>query len=673
MGKDIEWLREQYPPLKDSIPGLRHHATGELCGPCPKCGGTDRLIVNTKQDRFWCRVCGEKGDRLDHAAWQEGTDIAGLFKKHGPAEEKCGVLDFNPNFNDPSAVSENPKINSDDFPTDDKIAEFTERNDARTKREPGPEHLDYIRKRGFEVALPYLKKNGLIGFESADKDGPSRLVFALKTPDGKIVGLQLIYIDGPPKRNVKGSKIKYGSFFLPGPNNNSPTVICESIIDAISAVLAYDCNAIAVLSSTVVNKIQSMDIAIPILFFDGDEAGRKATDQAAAILPYAKAVDWNQAPKGAKDINDLWRGGHQETIVRMIETAQPVSSSGVETFSLNQFALNGAAHAMEEQMLEDKFVLGSMAIYGQSTVFYGGPNVGKTLLTLWMLIKKIKAKEIIGGDVYYINADDNYKGLVFKLKLAEKYGFMMLAPGHKDFKPELLPKYLMTLIKNNSAKGIILILDTVKKFTDLMKKDKASEFGECVRQFISHGGTVLMLAHINKHRDENKKVVYSGTTDLIDDADCAYTIDIYDEDFSIRTVRFENIKSRGDVAREALYRYDYEDKTPYYDRLASVEEVSDDEHKQIEKTRSMKKKAESNYTAIQAIMDSIEDGITQKTALIDAVRERCGLSRAKVAKALEDHTGSNPDDYQYWHLDIADKNAHVYALNWGTAIEKLKG
>ena len=74
-------------------------------------------------------------------------------------------------------------------------------------------------------------------------------------------------------------------------------------------------------------------------------------------------------------------------------------------------------------MLDDKFVMGLMAIIGQSTVFYAKHNVGKTLIGLYLLIEKIKTGEIDPADIYYINADDTHKGLVYKLKLAERYGF----------------------------------------------------------------------------------------------------------------------------------------------------------------------------------------------------------------------------------------------------------
>ena len=336
-------------------------------------------------------------------------------------------------------------------------------------------------------------------------------------------------------------------------------------------------------------------------------------------------------------------------------------------FDLKKFSLTGQAENLRRKMLADKYVLGKMAILGQSTVFYAPPNAGKTLLTLWLIIDGIKSGEINGQDVFYINADDNFKGLVHKLELAEKHGFEMLAPGHEGFESDALHTYLAELVRQNNARGKILILDTVKKFTDLMKKDKATKFGECVRQFVSHGGTVIMLAHTNKHRDDENKVVYSGTTDLVDDADCAYTLDVVTEEKAsgLRTVKFENFKSRGDVASEAVYRYNYADGTSYRDRLNSVEEVGQAERQEAEKRKRLDMMLDKNRNAVEIIKECIREGISNKTELIAQAHDRSGITKAKISAALRDHTGSAVSDHQFWHVNVKDKNAHVYQLNYG--------
>ena len=81
----------------------------------------------------------------------------------------------------------------------------------------------------------------------------------------------------------------------------------------------------------------------------------------------------------------------------------------------------------------------------------------------------------------------------------------------------------------------MLILDTLKKFTDIMDKRKETEFMKAAREFVLHGGSLILLAHVNKHADAEGRVVYSGTSDVVDDIDCAYTLEVIQE-----TAFFEN-------------------------------------------------------------------------------------------------------------------------------------
>lgn len=331
--------------------------------------------------------------------------------------------------------------------------------------------------------------------------------------------------------------------------------------------------------------------------------------------------------------------------------------------NLDQFVLNGQSAEMEARMLEDVFVLGRLVILGQSTVIFAKPNSGKTLLSLWLLIEAINDQRIQGSNVFYVNADDSHKGLAHKLRLAEKHGFKMLAPGYAGFKASILVDVLNQMIASGEARGRVLILDTLKKFTDLMKKDRASEFGEVIRQFVLHGGTAIMLAHVNKHRAEDGKVIYSGTSDSVDDADCAYTLDIVTDDTAtgIRTVKFENFKARGAVDLEAVYQYDASSEAGYLDRLDSIKQLSDREKTRAERFR----KYEMDLDGIDAIRIAISEGTVLKTELVKTATTRSALSRRTIVRILNEYTGADIDNFEFWNLsvDAANKNAHIYKLN----------
>ncbi len=333
-----------------------------------------------------------------------------------------------------------------------------------------------------------------------------------------------------------------------------------------------------------------------------------------------------------------------------------------EHFSLAQFSLNGKSKQMREKMLEDKYVLGRIAILGQITAIYAKPNSGKTLLTIYLLIEAIKSGELDGSSVFYINADDTYKGLVYKTELAERYGFQMIAPGLQDFDSNLFLRYLQKMIEADTASGVVVILDTLKKFTDIMDKRVASDFGKVMRAFAQAGGTLIMLAHTNKNRDTDGKVVFSGTSDIVDDADCAYTLDVKESAGDLCTVIFENIKQRGDVVREAAYSYSRRDGINYLDLLASVEELDEDTKRKHKEEQQVELRLTRNAQAITAITEAIEAGIHGKTELLDHASKASGISKPKITKALDEHTGTDWAKGSRWRMERGEKNAKHYHL-----------
>jgi hypothetical protein len=337
-------------------------------------------------------------------------------------------------------------------------------------------------------------------------------------------------------------------------------------------------------------------------------------------------------------------------------------SNTIENFLLQKFSLNGQSKEMKKQMLEDKYILGRIAIYGQYTVFYASPNVGKTLLVLWMLIKSIQSGGINASDVFYINADDDHKGLTYKVELAERYGFQMLAPSYRGFDPAKFFQYIQSMNDNGSAKGKVIVLDTLKKFTDVMSKDKSSEFGKLMRGFVMRGGSIICLGHTNKHKDLTGKSVYGGTSDIADDADCYYMLEEIQVNEKSKTVRFENRKSRGDVDKTATFIYSNKKVTNYQELLNSVQTVSESEAEAIAQINAMNNRLSTNQEFIRSIETAINSGITLKTNLIKSVASDLCVGASKVKRVLDLHTGTTYSKGDRWTFVTGDKNSQTYSL-----------
>jgi|GEM_PF-1543920 len=331
------------------------------------------------------------------------------------------------------------------------------------------------------------------------------------------------------------------------------------------------------------------------------------------------------------------------------------NTSDKPPFSLSQFSLMGQSEAMKKQMLEDVFVLEDLAILGQATVLYAQFNTGKTLLTLWLLTESIKAHRIKGEDVYYINVDDTFKGLITKNDIAEQYGFHMIGSNMKGFDPDKFTDYMKQMIDDDTARGKVIILDTLKKFTDLMDKKKGTEFMKRAREFVQAGGTLIMLAHTNKNKGADGKVIYGGTNDIASDADCVFTLDTVSDDGITKQVLFENIKNRGNVAKEKAFSYRLEAEN-YHDLLKSVAMQDDTAAEQAKKDRAINAKREADKYAIDAITSTIQLGITLKTKLIESAHDFSGISKPKLTAALEDYTGVS------WIESLGANNAKTYKL-----------
>ena len=334
---------------------------------------------------------------------------------------------------------------------------------------------------------------------------------------------------------------------------------------------------------------------------------------------------------------------------------------------LLSYSATGQSGALRKKMLEDGFVLKDLAILGQWTTFFAAPNTGKTLLILWLIVERIKEQKINPNDVFYVNVDDTYKGGVEKIEIAEVSGFNMLIPGVNGFNKNKLFAIIGDLVKSDEANGKIIILDTLKKFTDIMDKKGASDFGEKVRNFISAGGTLICLAHTNKHKDSDGKSIFSGTADIVDDNDCAFIIEDLgrsDGDFGgvEKRVEFRNIKARGDVAEKMAFTYMKAPGGDYTSLFDSVERLSDSDVEKAKQMMQIEREHKRDSDVIDSIKQYIHEAELGKTELVNKVHEDTMVSKSKIQKVLKRWEGKNSEKGHLWCCEKRDKNLMVYCL-----------
>jgi len=333
--------------------------------------------------------------------------------------------------------------------------------------------------------------------------------------------------------------------------------------------------------------------------------------------------------------------------------------------TLKGFSITGQSSELKRKMLSDVFVMDRIAILGQWTAIYAAPNTGKTLLTLWMLRDQISHGLVDANNIFYINADDNFRGMTEKVEIAEEFGLQMLAPNYNSFLISETLLLMTRLAASGEALGIVIVLDTLKKFTDLMDKRISSQFGNTARQFITAGGSLIVLAHTNKHTDAEGKGIYSGTSDIVDDADCVFIIDKVGEsdEFAGKkiTVEFTNKKSRGDVSGTLGFSYTT-GGTSYSDLLDSVKRINEKSLEGSKREIEIEKQLARDVDIITAVCLAISEGVRSKDILVKEVKKRTAETTARVKSVIENRTGRDYALGQRWSVMQGENNAQIFSV-----------
>lgn len=146
----------------------------------------------------------------------------------------------------------------------------------------------------------------------------------------------------------------------------------------------------------------------------------------------------------------------------------------------------------------------------------------------------------------------------------------------------------------------------------------------------------------------NNNLVYSGTSDLIEDVDCIYMMDIEDENtdksgLQTKHIKLTNQKLRGNNALELTYVYTKAESMPYLDMVNSVHNVDSDTY-----TREMILRSEEhNYNsylnkhhdAISLIKNSLGRINMDKTELRDLLINNTDYGRDKCIEIIDKISG----------------------------------
>lgn len=324
---------------------------------------------------------------------------------------------------------------------------------------------------------------------------------------------------------------------------------------------------------------------------------------------------------------------------------------------LLRFSLQDDADELEAEAADTKRLLGQFIMDGQATMIYAPPNTGKTLIVLFLILMAIEEGLIDPSNVFYFNADDGSRGLAVKNRLMAEAGAHMVAPGRRGLKTKHLVETMLQAIDEGSARGTLIIIDTLKKFADPMDKKENRRFAQICREYVMAGGTIVGLGHTKKTPKSDGTYEYQGTTDIKEDFDAVYIAHVASTKVpGQRIVLFKREKKRADSPDLVAYSYAEESGMSYEEKLASVQAIDPDDMQIASEPGQNVDEAR----VVTTLLHLIDDGFTGgRMALAKEAARRCGVSERRALRVLARYTGTSFPD-AYWTFQRVGRGKQVY-------------
>lgn len=462
-----EKLREVLPTIPSVVKGLKRESSKSLAGPCPKCGGDDRFYYREDLERFACRHCHpEKGDTIEFTCWLEGTDFKGLCEKYLPEN------------------------------TGDKHAEAVS---YLMSRKVSHSTIQQMIEAGKIWQQPYMGKPAI-----------AALYGSLNGNDQGKRTVQYIPLSDGDKKFKKGSKAGE-DFFTAGNPQAETLILTEAVINALSvADMLPEYRVIALGGSTLTEKTEQLKDCKVICFFDNDQAGQKATDAVAKILPNCRTVQWLKDDPESYDPNDLLKTGQGHRIKEMVEVAEPVKQDAKSEIKvLNLLELLNASIPERTYLLRP--VVPSQGL----VLLYAPRGIGKTYFALSCALTMAAGNQVFfwqastESRVLYIDGEmpgtlmqERAEALVAGMDAQinpEK--FKIITPDLSGSLPNLASKEGQTVISRMADNYDVLIMDNLSTVMDTGKESGGDEWMAVqgwLLELRRAGKSVVMVHHAGK-------------------------------------------------------------------------------------------------------------------------------------------------------------------------------
>ncbi len=291
---------------------------------------------------------------------------------------------------------------------------------------------------------------------------------------------------------------------------------------------------------------------------------------------------------------------------------------------------------LDDMEIKEVDIVDGVFFMGQVLSIVARPNGGKTLLAQhWASIMAQNGYRVI-----YIYEDADMNGYRMASMRGEEFGYSVMSSfANIGQTPQTILNRLREISeRSESLHNVVVIVDTLKKFTEVLSKPENKAFFSLMRGVAMKEGSVLLLGHANKYLDDNGKLVYEGTGDMLSDVDSMYYL--YDDGNKKADVRKATLiyeKGRA-IANKHEVSYEFDLSTYTARKLDYIVNVK--------KIAMRMQFSETFEEEIIYIVSHLKQKPLQQKDVVDLVSEEFGHGKNKIIGLLRMLDGHNWESYR---------------------------